>query len=46
MPQTTYEKNNDCVDDFWQEVAKFVFNDSSLFFSQVPLLQTNTDKQW
>jgi len=28
----------DCMDDFWQEVAKFVFNVSILLFSQVPTL--------
>jgi len=36
-PQTTYEKN-DCMDEFWQKVAKFVFNVSNLLFSQVPTL--------
>ena len=39
-------KNADCVDDFWQQVAKFVFNVSNLLFSQVSTLQTDTDKQW
>jgi len=34
------------VDDFWQQVAKFVFNVSNLLFSQESLLQTDTDKQW
>jgi len=34
------------VDDFWQQVAKFVFNVSNLLFSQVSTLQTDTDKQW
>jgi len=37
-------KNTDCVDDFWQQIAKFVFNVSNLLFSQVSTLQT--DKQW
>jgi len=45
-PQTTYEKNNDFMDDFWQQVAKFVSNVSNLLFSQVPTLQADTDKQW
>jgi len=44
--QTTYEKNTGSVDDFWQQVAKFVFNASNLLFSQVSMLQTDTDKQW
>jgi len=34
-PQTTYDENTDYVDDFWQQVAKFVFNVSNLPFSQV-----------
>jgi len=36
-PQTTYEKN-DCMDELWQQVAKFVFNVSNLLFSQAPTL--------
>jgi len=44
--QPTYEKNTGSVDDFWQQVAKFVFNASNLLFSQVSMLQTDTDKQW
>jgi len=38
-------KNTGSVDDLWQQVAKFVFNVSNLLFSQVSLLQTDTDKQ-
>jgi len=34
------------MDDFWQQVAKFVSNVSNLLFSQVPTLQADTDKQW
>ena len=45
-PQTTYEKNTCCVDDFLQQVAKVVFNVSNLLFSQVSTLQTDTEKQW
>ena len=41
-PQTTYDENTDYVDDFWQQVAKFVFNVSNLPFSQVTTLQTET----
>jgi len=44
--QTTYDKNTDYVDGFWQQVYKFVFNVSNLLFSQVSRLQTDTDKQW
>jgi len=40
-PQTTYEKY-DCMDEFWQQVAKFVFNVSNLLFSQVPTLYRQT----
>jgi len=32
--------------DFWQQVAKLVFNVSNLLFSQVSALQTDADKQW
>jgi len=32
---TACEKNSDYVDDFWQQVAKFIFNVSNLLFSQV-----------
>jgi len=35
-------KNNDCMGDFRQQAAKFVFNVSNLLFSQVPTLQTKT----
>jgi len=42
-PQTTYEKNTGSVVDFWQQVAKFVFNVSNLRFSQVSMPQA--DKQ-
>jgi len=45
-PQPTYEKNIGSVDDFWQQVAKFVLNVSNLLFSQVSMLQKDTDKQW
>jgi len=45
-PQTIYEKNTGSVDDFWQQVANFGFNVSNLLFSQVSLLQADTDKQW
>jgi len=43
-----YEKNTDCVDDFWQQVAKFVCciapkGVSNLLFSQVFTL--HRDKQ-
>jgi len=40
-PQTTYEKN-DCLDEFWQQVAKFIFDVSNLLFSQVPTLYRQT----
>jgi len=33
------------MDDFWQQVAKFIFNVSHLPFPQVPMLQTDTEKQ-
>ena len=46
QPQTTYERNSDCMDDFWQQVAKFVFDVSNLLFPEVLMLQTDTDKQW
>jgi len=36
-------KNTGSVDDFWQQVAKFVFNVSDQLFSQVSMLQA--DKQ-
>jgi len=36
-PQATYEKN-DCMDEFWQQVVRFVFNVSNILFSQVPML--------
>jgi len=45
-PQTTYERNDYCMDDFWQQVAKFAFNVSNLLFSRVPTLQIDIDKQW
>jgi len=46
---TTQASNNawqnfDCMDNFWQQVAKFVFNVSNLLFSQVSTLQTDIDK--
>jgi len=34
------------MDNFWQQVAKLIFNVSHVLFSQVPTLQTETDKQW
>jgi len=43
MPQTSYDKNTDCVDGFWQQVSKFVFNVNNLLFSQISALwQTQT----
>jgi len=39
-PETPYQKNTELVDDFWQQVAKFVFNVSNLLFSQVRYRQT------
>jgi len=33
-PETPYQKNTEFVGDFWQQVAKFVFNVSNLLFSQ------------
>jgi len=26
LPQTTHEKNNDCMDEPWQQVAKFIYD--------------------
>jgi len=43
---TNVWKKTESVDDFWQQVAKFVFNVSNLLFSQVSMLQKDTDKQW
>ena len=42
----TYEKSNDCMDNFWQQVVMFAFNVNNLLFSQVPAKQADTDKQW
>jgi len=43
---TQASKSTGSVNDFWQQVANFVFNIRNLLFSQVSLLQTDTDKQW
>ena len=41
-PQTTYEKHNDCRDDFCQLVAKFVFYGSNITFSYLQYRQRQT----
>jgi len=47
MPQTMYEKNTDCVDDFWQQAAKFAFNFSNLysFFKYLRYRETSSSNQ-